>query len=756
VETLSLTYQPSRWTETALEPLLRRLGWQYAPWYSLKKAEKKAQKKGISPTFTQVLPESSTQFFSQVSSQAVSQVFPNISPKFSPQFSFQLPPQSSAIETGSKSPSPLKIWLKQAKEHLKTEDLDGALHCYQQALALSPQHGAIHCNLGCLWQQQGKRTEAVAAYQRAIEYQPDLWTAYQNLVGLYLHEGDLVSALDLVRSALNHHPQAAPLHLLLGDIYRQRGDLTLALNAYREAIRCDDRCVSAYQNLGGTLMMVNNTTGAKICFKKALDIQPGIAGIYRNLGEIYEAEGDYLKAQECFLYTLSLDPDQLDALIKLEHLRLTLCDWEQYESRMTQMLNRLETADSTPIVPLTLNCFPVPPALHRQINEQWSRGIMHRMAGLKTNLNFQFPSEQPQKIKIGYLSADFRQHAVGSLIAPLFQYHDRSRFEVYAYSLSATTDELTEQVQQGCDHFQNIAALGTEEAARLIHQDGIHILIDLGGYTNLCRPEILALQPAPIQMQYIGYPDTMGAEFVPYILADRWIIPDRLENYYTESLVALPHTFVTAPIVLPQPPTREELGLPETGVVYACFNRTDKFSPDLFARWMQILQQVPDSVLWLVEVTPDTTERLYQTAKGYGIEKERLVFLKKRSWVEFMSVCQQADLFLDSFIYNAGATAVCAIQAGVPILTCPGETFASRMGASICHAADLESFVCQTPEDYQTQGIYWGQHPDELRSVQQCLRTQKANLPLFQPQAWMQALETQLFALAIVSEGKIS
>jgi predicted O-linked N-acetylglucosamine transferase (SPINDLY family) len=641
----------------------------------------------------------------------------------------------------------LSVFFREAKALLQAQDWSGAITCYQTALAHYPQEGKIYCNLGAIWQQQGQIEQAIAAYQRAIEYQPQLWVAYQNLVGLYNQTGDFQAAKELVLAALEHHPQVALLHLLLGDIYRFRAETTLAIAAYRTALRWDDQCVSAYQNLGGLLMMVNQIEGAKVCFKKALAIQPALAGVYRNLGEIYEAEGNYSKALECFNYSLSLEPEELGTLYRREHLRLTLCDWTGYEVRMQALLQRLHTDGMTELAPLSLNCFPALPALHKTINQSWSAAIAQRMAIVRQQLGFQYSHRHPEKLRLGYLSADFRNHAVGSLIAPLFQYHDRSQFEIYAYSLSTSQDETTEQIKQGCDYFCEIAPLSAQAAAQQIYQDGIQILIDLGGYTRLCRPEILALQPAPLQIHYLGYPDTMGAEFVPYILADRQLIPAHLAAGYTESLVELPHTFVTAPLSLPQPPHRQTLGLPDPGVVYACFNRTDKFSPDLFARWMAILQAVPDSVLWLAETGTEITTNLRQEAQRHGVDPQRLVFLPKQPLPEFMQLCQQADLFLDTFVYNAGATAVCALQAGVPILTCAGETFAARMGASICQAAQLEEFICPTPAEYQTQGIYWGQHPQQLRAVQERLRTQKAQLPLFQPQAWVRALETQLLAL---------
>ncbi|MDY7048060.1 MAG: TIGR03032 family protein [Microcystis panniformis WG22] len=645
----------------------------------------------------------------------------------------------------------LKTLFEDAKQRIANQDYSGAIACYQAALQILPNYPPTYCNLGSLWQLEGNLPEAIEAFQKAIQLQPNLLVAYQNLGGLYSNEHRYQEAIQLLHQGLTYLP-CASLHLALGDLYRQLGDIAAAMECYREAIRLDENYIAAYQNLGALLMSVNNIAGAKFCFKKVLDLNPEIPGIYRNLGEIYEAEGNPIKALECFNYALTLEPDNLDVLYRREHLQVALCDWDDYDQRMLTLLARLEnylqTQENAALPPLSLNSFPASLPLHRDFNRHWAKNIQARMAESKRRLGFIFPRETPSKLRIGYLSADFRNHAVGFLIRELFAYHNRDQFEVYAYSLSNTTDEITEQISSGCDHYQMIASLSVEAAAEQIHSDGIHILIDLCGYTNLCRPEILALQPAPLQLHYLGYPDTLGADFIPYILGDRFLIPPHLAKYYTETLVELPHAFVTTSLSFSEPPPpRSELGLPDGEFVYACFNRTDKWSPELFACCIQILQAVPNAVLWLAESSEVVSQTLQAKAKTAGVNPARLVFLVKRSPREFISVCRQANLFLDTFLYNGGATSVCAIQAGVPLLTCPGDTFASRMGMSICHAAGLESFVCESLESYQVQAIYWGTHSEELRQFTQQWQQKQGDLPLFQTATWIKAMETQLMNL---------
>jgi predicted O-linked N-acetylglucosamine transferase (SPINDLY family) len=240
----------------------------------------------------------------------------------------------------------------------------------------------------------------------------------------------------------------------------------------------------------------------------------------------------------------------------------------------------------------------------------------------------------------------------------------------------------------------------------------------------------------------------MGAEFVQYILSDRQIISPELAHHYTEEVIELPQAFIASPVEISENvPSRSALGLPEKGFVYGCFNRTDKLDPYLFTAWMRILQQVPDSILWLSNTSPEITQTLKTTAQAQGIEPERLVFLPKLPLMDFIAHLQRADLFLDTWNYSAGATAIAALQSGLPILTCPGKSFASRMGASICHTVDLDQFICESPQAYEEQAIYWGTHPQELQTIRDNLLQNKKELPLFQPKQWVKSLESVLQSL---------
>ncbi|MBE9241442.1 TIGR03032 family protein [Synechocystis salina] len=637
-------------------------------------------------------------------------------------------------------------------------ELDKAIACYQQVLEINPNMAVAHCNLGSIWQMQGKYKEAIAAYQKAIELKSDFVLAYRNLASLYTSYRQFQRAEMVLWRLLEFQPEDPENHQLLGNILRQMGHLEEAISCFKNAIKLNPQFSEAYYSLGCLLITKGQLNTAKQYLQKILktpldQLSFNPSFVYSSLGFILENQNKFLEALHAYNQSLQLNPEATEIFYQREHLRLILCDWDDFDHRMQilteRIQNHLETPHSAKLTPLSLNSFGAPIALHTTVNRHWSQTITEAMAELKAHCGFTPRRFNREKIRLGYLSADFRSHAVGSLIADIFQYHDRNLFEVYGYSLADTTDETTKIIQKGCDFFVNIASLSVEAGARRIYADEIDILIDLGGYTTSCRPEILALQPAPIQMQYLGYPNTMGAEFIQYILSDRQIIPPELTPYYTEQVIELPQAFIASPVeITKKAPPRSALGLPEKGFVYCCFNRTDKFDPYLFTVWMRILQQVPDSVLWLKDISPEITQKLRQDAQSQGVAPERLVFLSNIPLADdFIAHYQRADLFLDTFNYSAASTAIAALQSGLPILTCPGETFASRMGASICHTVGLDDFICESPQSYEEQAIYWGTHPQELQAIRDNLLQTKGELPLFQPKQWVRNLESVLQSL---------
>jgi hypothetical protein len=301
-----------------------------------------------------------------------------------------------------------------------------------------------------------------------------------------------------------------------------------------------------------------------------------------------------------------------------------------------------------------------------------------------------------------------------------------------------------------------VAGDSSDAIAERIRADRIDVLIDLMGHTHHGRPGVLALRPAPLQLHYLGYPGSLGADWIDGVIADAWLIPPEHDIHHRETVHRLPWGFVSSGPLVDQgapaqpPPSREGLGLPADALVYACFNRPEKITPAVFKSWLEILRQVPGSVLWIINDQPRVEERLRARLMAAGLEPQRLVFSPKVESAAFGQACALADLLLDTSPYGSGATAVTALAAGLPLLTCPGDTFVSRMGASLCAATGLEELICPTPEAYRQRAITLGRQPAELARLRRQLHERQSELPLFDTAAWVGHLENLLERLLVL------
>ncbi|WP_179076668.1 TIGR03032 family protein [Nostoc sp. C057] len=627
--------------------------------------------------------------------------------------------------------------------------LEEAIATYQHIIHLNPNVAPAHCNLGATWQMQGKTEEAIAAYQRAIELKPDFALAHLNLGKLHANQQSWREAAQCLQQVVRLQPEAAAPYYELGNVLQKLGETEKAIACLDNALKRQPDFVAAWHNLGYLWMTQGDMSKAQKYFEQVITLQPDFPQVDGNLGQVLEVQGQLTAALASYNRALEFNPAATEIFYQREHLRLRLCDWEDYEQRLQTLQQRiqqhLQDENAQPLLPLSIHSFPVSLDFHQAVARHWARRVIRNIQPDKHLCTFTPPPAPAPKLRLGYISADFRQHAVSTLIHEIFQYHDRSAFEVYGYSLVDASDEFTEKIRSGCDDFVNLAQMSSAVAAQRIHADGIHILIDLAGYTTYSRPEILALQPAPIQVQYLGYPGTMGAEFIQYILADPWLIPAELAPHYSEKVIELPHAFVASPLAIAeQPLNRRDFGLPADAFVFCCFNRSDKFDPEVFATWMRILQQVPHAVLWLIETTPKVSDTLRHIAQQQGITPARLVFTPRMPLAKYLAAYPLADVFLDTFVYNAGATAIHALSAGLPIITRPGKAFAARMGASICAAAGLDLLIGDSTAAYEQKAVHLATHRDELATIRQGLQVHRHTLPLFRSQQWITQLEAAL------------
>lgn len=621
---------------------------------------------------------------------------------------------SNAVSTPT-APQSVQALFERSRQLKQQDKLTEAESCLREVIQIYPNHWGAYNNLGTLLQNHGEIEEAKACYQQALQLNANFAEAHSNLASIWQLNEDLEKAKIGFLHALQLKPDYVPAHLNLANIYKQQRRMAAAINHFQKVVVADPQQTEAHF----------------------------------NLGQIFEYQGKSEAALECYQQALKGEPDASYLCFFISLVKLKLCIWQDYDAQVQQLEQMIAQSFSGKYTPnpFVLSTFNFPLDLHQSAARNQAKNARQSIAKLQPSLSFTHHRNTTSKLRIGYISPDLRDHAVGRLIVELFPHHNRDLFEIYAYTTVDVEDHITQQIQAGCDVFVDLSPLSTADSAQRIYEDEIQILIDLAGYTIGNAASVLALQPAPIQAQWLGYPDTMGAEFIQYAIADEWLITPDIAESYTENIVYLPHAFVGSPLEISnRPMTRAEFGLPESAFVFCCFNSHYKITPDLFDGWMQILEQVPGSVLWLIKGSETIMNNLTTEAQQRGVKPDRLIFADKIAHEDYLARYNLADLYLDTFVYNAGSTAVATCWAGLPMLTCPGPTNASRMGASITAAAGLESLICESKTEYKQRAVQLATHPQELESIRQTLKQQLQSPhsfpPLFQVEQFVGNLET--------------
>jgi predicted O-linked N-acetylglucosamine transferase (SPINDLY family) len=421
-----------------------------------------------------------------------------------------------------------------------------------------------------------------------------------------------------------------------------------------------------------------------------------------------------------------------------------MCEWENFAARLAFAREKSSDADGELMPPFHLLSEPgVTAAEQRACSENWMRKRIAAVAPERERLNFRFSDTPFTKIRLGYLSNDFHDHATALLLVEMLEAHDRSLFELYAYSYGKDDGkEMRRRLRRAFDRFSDIRLHSDVEAAREIHADGVHILIDLKGFTQATRTSILALHPAPLQVNYLGYPGTLGDGLCDYIVTDSFVTPRASAVDYAESHAFLPHCYQPhgrqAPIGLT--PTRGDVGLPDNGFVFCCFNQAFKFTPVVFDVWCRLLNAVPNSVLWLL-AWPEAEGNLRNEARNRGVDGARLVFAPDMAQAEHLGRLQLADLVLDTAPYGAHTTASDALWAGTPVVTRPGATFPSRVAGSLLHAVGLPELIVEDEKNYFDLAFVLATQPARLAALRDKLAANRASAPLFDVCAYTLALE---------------
>lgn len=635
-----------------------------------------------------------------------------------------------------------------------------AIAQYEQLITQYPRYAPAWYQLGVIMGNQGQTHQAILAYQQALTISPKYAEAHNSLGIVQVAQKNLAKAIACFQSAIISNPNYAFAYNNLGLAWQMQGKLSAAAAKFQEALQKNPDYPEAYLNLGIVLEAQENLEGAIACYRSAISCSPDYIKAYNRLGSALlslaiATQGQVDEARVIFKKVLELQPDSAEAFNYLFYLKEMTCDWRSRESDLTriweQTFQEVEKAEPTTIGPFDAIYKPWDRNFLLKIARTHGENIIGQWASVAQSLNFTHSRSLTGRLRIGYLSNDFRNHATSHLIKSLFNLHDQANFEIFAYSFGADDNsEYRQHIATNCEHFQDITTLSIEESARQIYDDGIHILIDLKGYTAGSRSAILALRPAPVQVSYLGYPGTMGAKFIDYIISDAVVTPPEFADGFSEKLVTLPHSYQVndhQQAIASIPVTRSQYTLPESGFVFCCFNNNYKIEPQIFDVWMRILAAVPGSVLWLLVRFPAAEDNLKREAQARGINSDRLIFAKYHPKAEHLARHQLADLFLDTLFYNAHTTASDALWAGLPVLTCIGKTFASRVAASLLTAVGLPDLITNNLEQYEQLAIHLGNSHTALAELKQRLAQNRTTYPLFDTPRFTRNLEQAYSAM---------
>ncbi|HRC72325.1 MAG TPA: tetratricopeptide repeat protein [Candidatus Competibacter sp.] len=653
-----------------------------------------------------------------------------------------------------------------------------ALAALDRLLARQPQHSKALLNRALALLQLGRYVEVQSVVQ-------SLHAAGQSVAGTVLVAAETLLRQDRAAQALNWIERGLSWHPDQPELLRGKIAILLAQERYRTALTAAERLLAAAGpeqaderlaaaaafNANGrfqeTLALLDALPPAMIGDNWEFHAKRGEA--LAGLDRFAEARASFSVADRLASRTFranyhdgpfqsrpadSLPPPVTPELVRInyEFRRLEHADWQDYDRRIAEIQRWTETAlargEASPLLPFRALFLPLPDELRLAIarSEAGRLALTARTLTAAGEPSLNPLLEKGSRLKVGYVSADFREHPTAHLIRNLFRCHDHDRFEIYVYSLRGDDGSAYyRQIHDDCEHFVDLSKWDNGAAGRRIRADGIQILVDLMTYTNHARPELFALRPAPLQMGWLGFPGTSGADYLDYLLVDPVVLPPEQTRFCTEQPVWLPECYQVNDRwqdIAETGVRRVDQGLPETGFVFCCFNQIQKIEPFMFGLWMRVLRQVPGSVLWLYSESEEVHDRLRANAVLHGIAGERLIFARRLPKARHLERHRLADLFLDTRLYNAHTTASDALWAGLPVLTCPGAAFPARVAASLLQSVGLPELIAASLQDYEERAVSLAHHPANLQRFRETLWRNRLRAPLFDTERFARHLES--------------
>ena len=638
-------------------------------------------------------------------------------------------------------PSNAGVWHYLGVARYQRGDHETAARHIRQALSLNRHEPMAHSNLGLACMALRRPGEALLCFDEALTQDPDNALAYNNR-GLVQHD------LQRFDEAAADFTRATALRSDFVEAFANLGKTRLAQKRYAEALAACDTAVALAPGLatahalrGSVLRELRRQGEALECWSRALALQPDFAEVHFNCGGALHELRRYDEAAACQARAFALKPDMPYLRGDWLHDRMQCCDWTDFDNSRETLLAAVERGDAA--------CGPFALLGVASTAAQQQRCARLLVAD-------KFPADAAplwrgeryahDRIRIAYVSADYRDHPTSHLIAGLIERHDRTQFEVVGIYIGPPGfDAWRQRMERSFDRFFDVGAQSDGQIARLIRKLEVDIAIDLMGHTGYARTGVFAQRPSPVQVNYLAYPGTMGAPYIDYLIADPTLIPDAHRAFYDEKIAFVPHSYQmndSGKRIADTPMRRADHGLPEDAFVFCCFNGNFKITPDVFDIWMRLLNGVPGSVLWLLDGSTAAVRNLRHEAQQRGIAPERLVFAPKKPLPEHLARHRCADLFLDTFHYNAHTTASDALWTGLPVLTQIGETFASRVAASLLNAIGLPELIAHSVADYEVMAFELATHPTRLSALRAKLAANRLTEPLFDTERSTRDLES--------------
>lgn len=639
-------------------------------------------------------------------------------------------------------------------------NLDEAATGFEEVLRLNPRRASAHRALGSLRAKQGRLDDALASYQRALELEPDSIDALLQAADLHERRKDWDQVESCYRRVLELSPNDSRGIFGLGLVEQSRQNFAAAEARYRQFIDQRRESAAGWNNLGQVVKNLRRDDEAIAIFRHALELDGNLIESLSNLGHLLMNRNLYRDAAECYQRIVDISPETIVSVNTLLLLRLMMCQWELVADLTRRVLVSLDSEGNKDVEalpdPLMFLSLPTPttPALQYRVAKQWADHYYPPRHGSRKTIN-----RNRSHIRVGYIAADFYEHPVAALAAGLIEEHDRSQFEVWGYSYGKDDrSEMRRRLEAGFDRFIDLEKLTVEDCAAQIAGDEIDILVDLTGNTFWGRPQIMALRPAPVQVNYLGYPGTMGSTDYDYILVDEVVVPEAEQPYFSERLVHLPGCYQANDRkrrIEEPPPERGTCGLPARGFVFCNFNNTFKITPPVFDVWMRLLHAVPGSVLWLHAANEYAPPNLVMEAARRGIPAERIVFAPRWPSAQHLARYRLADLFLDTMPYNSHTTGSDALWAGCPGVTVLGNSFPARVAASQFRTLGLDELITANLAEYEALALDLARNPERLAAIRARLAASRETSSLFDTPrftCWIEEAFRTMWSIAHVGE----